>query len=162
MHILTLFETRVKFSGIRTAGTFWRICSPAVDGVYGTEIWINKTLPFVYDSQKLYYVKSVNDITILQKDPRRFFIVCVVNTSRFIVVAMHALHIGAKESLHEWWGESKRLCFKFCRNYPGFFMGWMLIWVLLMVSLPMGALSFRIRAKRNMISHSVISCNCQV
>ena len=64
VHVAMLQECRAGFSGIKSAGCYWRIACAGSAGNYGCEVWISKVLPFgvVYD-KNIYITKD--DLSII-------------------------------------------------------------------------------------------------
>ena len=113
--IAALQETRSPTGTLR-AGHFIRFCSGADHGQFGTEVWLNASVPFLLPGrttdESLFF--SEQNAVIVHADPRRMLVRFHAGTCKMLIASLHAPHRGhERHAIQEWWRTTRTLVHKF-------------------------------------------------
>ncbi|CAE7947248.1 ESS2, partial [Symbiodinium sp. KB8] len=118
-------EARTAEGRLTTEG-FLRICSGAVKGQFGVELWFKVNCPVVAsdatDSALAAFEPSA--LTVLHADPRRLLVLFSAADVRLLFVSLHAPHRGAESHiLDSWWLTTRQLLERHASRGLVFLMG---------------------------------------
>ena len=118
-------EARTEEGRLTTEG-FLRICSGAVKGQFGVELWFKVQCPVVAcdgDGSALVTFEP-SAFTVLHADPRRLFVLFSAADVRLLFVSLHAPHRGAEgHILDGWWAGTRQLLEKHASRGLVFLLG---------------------------------------
>ena len=105
-HIFMLQECRSSHNGIFENGEIVRIVAAGLtEGIYGTEIWLNKTCPFgkVGDKPISFDRKQ---ILVLHADPRLLVVRVKILDQSIVIISGHCPHsLDSQEARMAWWNQ---------------------------------------------------------
>ena len=107
--IASIQESRCA-TGIVHTGCYFRVCSGAESGNFGTEVWIRKDRAILHDGHKQARLQ-LDRVVVHHVSPRRLLLSLDLCGRKLFVLALHGPHRGAEQHIvSKWWHETIHIC----------------------------------------------------
>eukprot|EP00438_Fugacium_kawagutii_P027568 Skav206272 [mRNA] locus=scaffold888:387625:392637:+ [translate_table: standard] len=112
INVVGVQESRTP-PGQLTSGCFLRLCSGALDGNHGLELWINLEQPYAHRDGRPMFFKQ-RDFVVVHAEPTFLLVHCTATGLDVWFFVAHAPHSGKSDQhCSDWWSQANALLERF-------------------------------------------------